>query len=66
MQGGASPRYEVQTGPLGECSATCGGGQAQRSLSCFDAVLGLPVELSMCQLDPSSLHNLTQSCNTQP
>ncbi|KAK9909309.1 hypothetical protein WJX75_000310 [Coccomyxa subellipsoidea] len=65
-EGGASPRYEVQTGPLGECSATCGGGQAQRSLSCFDAVLGLPVELSMCQLDPSSLHNLTQSCNTQP
>ncbi|CAL8467725.1 g7263 [Coccomyxa elongata] len=43
-----TPRYKVQVGPLGECSATCGGGLAQRSLSCIDAALGLPAELSKC------------------
>ncbi len=65
VQAGSAARYELEVGPLGECSAACGGGQAQRSLACMDTIIGLPVDMSLCNLDIASLSNLTEPCNTQ-
>lgn len=65
LQNGSAARFQVDVGPLGECSAVCGGGVAQRSLQCMDTAFSLPVDMSYCHLDLSSLSSLTEPCNPQ-
>ncbi len=61
---GSDSRYLLQLGPSGECSAPCGGGTREQSLSCIDTVLGLPVEMTMCSLNSTTLGQLSEPCNT--
>ena len=62
---GSDSRYLLQLGPSGECSAPCGDGTREKSLSCMDTVLGLPVEMTMCSLNSTTLGLLSEPCNTQ-
>ena len=62
---GSDSRYLLQLGPSGECSAPCGGGTREKSLACMDTVLGLPVEMTMCSLNSSTLGQLSEPCNSQ-
>jgi len=62
---GSDARYLLQLGPSGECSVLCGGGTRQKTMSCVDTVLGLPVEMTMCSLNSTVLAQLSVPCNTQ-
>lgn len=64
-QVGPAARYQVSVGELGQCSVPCGGGQAERPIMCTDSASGLPVDMSMCNLNISALPVLVQGCNTQ-
>ncbi|KAA6429297.1 MAG: type 1 repeat-containing [Trebouxia sp. A1-2] len=67
--------FVLNFGTYGDCSAECGGGNATRALTCVSQAYGLPVELSNCQYNMSTIANLTgksssfwyaKSCNTAP
>lgn len=61
----ADPRYSLEMGAPGECSAPCGGGTRQRQLSCMDMLLGLPMEMTQCGLNSSVMLQLSEPCNMQ-
>ena len=65
LQVGPAARYQVSVGDLGQCSVPCGGGQAERPIICTDSTSGLPVDMSMCNLNITALPMLVQSCNAQ-
>ena len=58
-------RYQLKVGAPGQCSVPCGGGTAQRSVTCMDGLTGIPVSMMLCSLDLDMLPRLSQPCNTQ-
>ena len=51
--------FALRYGTYGDCSVQCGGGNATRALTCVSQAYGLPVELSNCQYNTSTIANLT-------
>jgi len=51
--------FVLNFGTYGDCSVECGGGNATRALTCVSQAYGLPVELSNCQYNMSTIANLT-------
>ena len=59
----AAPFF-LSFGEFAACGAACGGGSADRPLTCQSRLLRLPVPLSSCEPTLHDFASLSQACNT--